>query len=332
MDFTKPRVAIYYDILPTTGFRNDGAPLFVHGNLRKLIDGVDILGAPEKMRDDSGNVAHLSAWNPTNHHGTFDLNILVDYGEDTLGIPLDWKLPSPNAYWAFDTHIDKKGYDYRLNRAKQFDHVFLCHGDYVKRFIEDGIDPAKIHYLPCAVEDTCYRPYPIMEKWDWCFIGFLHSEFRVDLIDRFIREFGLGDTGYFGWRIPQFRGHCVLDDTAKKFSQSRILLNTSINKDLNLRTFEAMACKQLLLTEDIPPIREMFEDGKHLVLFKTIDEAVEKARYYLAHPDERRAIAEAGYKEVIAKHTYDLRVREILKTCIGWKPEIKGETQCSSVS
>ena len=320
MDFNKPRVAIYYDVLPATGMRNDGAPLFFGGNLRRLIDGVDPLAVPSSMGADSGNVVHLSPISPLAQHGKFDLNILVDYGEDSLGIPLDWEIHHPNAYWCFDTHIDEKGYQYRLNRAKQFDHVFLCHDALIPNFIRDGIDPNKIHYLPCAAEETCYRPYPIMEKWDWCFIGFLHNEFRVDLIDRFCKEWPVGEKGYLGWRIPQFRGHCVLDDTAKKFSQSRILLNESVGQDMNLRTFEAMACRQMLLTEDVPPIHGLFQDGKHLVTFKTIDEAVEKAKYYLQHSNERKAIAQAGYDEILAKHTYRHRVLEILKTCIQWEP------------
>lgn len=323
MDFSRPRVSIWYYVVPQTGFRNDGAPLFMHGNLRRLLNDQDPLVNIRAMSDDSKNVVHLQPNEPITQHGSFDLNILIDHGEDTIGVPLDFELPHPNAYWVFDTHIDEKGYNYRLNRAKQFDHVFVCHEAQIKDFIRDGIDPAKIHYMPCAAEETCYRPYPIMEKWDWAFIGFLHNEFRVDLIDRFIREFGLGDTGYLGWRIPQFQGHCVLDDTAKKFSQSRILLNESVLQDMNMRTFEAMACKQMLLTEDVPPIHGLFEDKKHLVLFKTIDEAVEKAKYYLANPEERKAIAEAGYQEVLAKHTYNHRAREILKTCINWEP--KGE-------
>src|SRR5438309_9043292 len=105
MDFNKPRVAIYYDILKATGYRNDGAPLFVHGNLRKLINGDNLIGDNKLMHNDSGNVVHLSPITPTAQHGSFDLNVLIDYGEDTLGIPLDWEIPRPNVYWVFDTHI-----------------------------------------------------------------------------------------------------------------------------------------------------------------------------------------------------------------------------------
>lgn len=323
MDFSKPRVALYYDVLPQTGFRNDGAPLFMGGNFRKLLDGVDLLDDPKRAHDDSGNFAHLSPINPTAQHGTFDLNVLVDYGEDTLGIPLDWELPHPNAYWTSDTHIDEKGYQYRLKRAKQFDHVFITHDAQISDFIRDGIDPGKLHYMPVAVEETCYRPHPVMEKWDWCFIGFLHNEFRVDLIDRFCREWPVGEKGYLGWRIPEFQGHCVLDDTAKKFSQSRILLNQAIKDDLNMRVMETMACRKVLLTQDITPIHNLFKDGEHLVLYRTIDEAVELARGLLSDPERRNRIAETGYREVLSKHTYNHRAREILKTCLQWEP--KGE-------
>jgi spore maturation protein CgeB len=115
----------------------------------------------------------------------------------------------------------------------------------------------------------------------------------------------------------------VLDDTAKKFSQSRILLNESVGHDMNMRTFEAMACRQVLLTEDVPPLHELFKDGEHLVTYRTIDEAVDLAKGLLADPERRKGIAESGYQEILAKHTYNHRVREILKTCIGWVPEEK---------
>lgn len=324
MDFNKPRIAIYYDVLPSTGMRNDGAPLFMHVNFRMILNGETPESMYRGMTIDSGNAIHISPINPTAHHGTFDLNVLVDYGEDNLGIPIDWELPHPNAYWAFDTHIDEKGYQYRLNRAKQFDHVFLCHKDQIPLFIRDGIDPAKIHYMPVAAESTCYRPYPVMPKWDWSFIGHLNSEHRIDLVDRFIKEFGLGeDKGYFGYRIPQIRGHCVLDDAAKKFSMSKIVINDSIRKDLNLRTFEAMACKTVLLTEPNGPLLELFNDGEHLVTYKSIDEAVELARGLLSDPEKMKRIAEAGYKEVVTKHTFNHRALEILKTCLNWTS--KGE-------
>lgn len=325
MDFSKPRVAVWYYIVPQTGYRNDGAPLFVHANLRKILDGK----TNEQLRqgaiaEDSGNVVHIQPNEPTKHHGTFDLNVLIDHGEDTIGVPLDFELPHPNVYWAFDTHIDEKGYQYRLNRAKQFDTVFLCHKAQIADFIRDGIDPAKIHYMPCAAENTCYRPFPVMKKWDWCFIGHLNSPKRIQLLDRFIKEFGLGsDKGYLGQRMFGVRHHNILEDAAKKYSMSRLIINDSVKNDLNLRTFEAMATGTPLITEENEPLLELFETGKHLMTFKTIDEAVRQAKVLLANPDLAAEIGEAGMNEVLSKHTYHHRTLEILKTSINWTP--KGE-------
>lgn len=316
MDFSKPRISIYYDVLPQTGMRSDGAPIYINYNLRKLINGENVLKNPGLIHDDSKNIVHLSPINPTKQHGFFDLNILVDYGEDGLGIPLDWKIPKPNCYWAFDTHVSPGSYKYRLDRARDFDHVFLCHDGQIKDFIRDGIPREKIHYLPVAAEPDCYRPYPILEKWDWCFIGHLNNDFRIDLIDRFCREWPLGEKGYLGWRMPQVQGHNVLDDVAKKFSQSRIILNESIKDDLNMRVFEALACKRFLLTEEVPPLLALFKPMTHLDTFRTIDQAVERAGYYLSHEKERNAIAQAGYEEVLAKHTYMHRLKELLKITI----------------
>ena len=322
MNFDKPRVAIYYDVLPSTGMRNDGAPLFVSWNLRKILNNWNPKTDPDGISNDSNNVVHLSPINPTAQHGKFDLNVLVDYGEDNLGIPLDWNLPSPSAYWAFDTHIDEKGYKYRLERAKQFDYVFLCHKAQINDFIRDGISPDRINYLPVAAEPDCYKPYPIMPKYDWSFIGHLNSEHRVDLIQRFITEFGLGqDKGYLGWRMPGIRGHCVLDDAAKKFSMSRIVINDAIKNDLNMRVFEAMACKTVLLTQRIPTLLELFKEGEHLVTYESLDEAVELARSLLRDEGRRARIAENGYKEIISKHTYQHRALEILKTCLDYTPK-----------
>ncbi len=322
MDFKKPRVALYYDVLPSTGYRNDGANLFMHYNLKKLLDGVDVYNTPTRIQEDGGNVVCLSPISPTKHFGTFDLNGLIDYGEDGLNIPLDWEIPHPNFYWMCDSHL---GYEYRMNRAKQFDTVFVGHKPTIPKLIADGLDPQKIHYLPWAAEPMCYKPFPVLEKWDWCFIGHLSNPDRIDLVDRFCKEWPVGIKGYVGWRQGEWKGHNVLEDCASKFSQSRIVLNESIKDDLNMRTFEALACKRLLLTEDIPMLHEHFEDYRHMIMFNGIDDAVEKARRILANDDLRNYIADQGYKEFLNKHTYMHRVKTILKTCIGYESEVKGE-------
>lgn len=314
MDFSKPRIALWYYISPTVGMRNDGAALFLNYNFRKILNGVDCASDHALIQNPDGNVVHIQPNEPIRFLGKFDLHILVDHGEDGIGVPIDFEVPHPNAYWIADSHL---GYDYRLDRARQFDYVFASHSPSIERLIKDGIDPAKIRYMPWAAEHTCYKPYPIIEKWDWAFIGYPNNDFRIDMIDRFVKEFGLGDgKGYLGWRMTEFMGYNVLDDCAKKLSQARICVNESIKEDLNMRTFEILGCKKFLLTEEVPDLLKHFKDGVHLKTFKTIDEAVDIAKYYLAHPEERNAIAEAGHREFLANHTYEKRAKELLKICL----------------
>lgn len=323
MDFNKPRVAIYYHVLPSTGMRNDGCPLFINYNLRKILHGInsaDEMKAKRDMSNETGNVVHLWPTKEAEKFGKFDLHVWCDYGEDALNVPLDWSPPSPSAYWCSDAHISEKSYKYRLERAKKFDFVFCAQKRCMDEFERDGIPKEKLFWLPHAAEPDVYKPYDIIEKWDWCFIGHINSEHRVNLVDRFCKEFPVGMKGYLGWRSAAQPGWNVLDDAAKKFSQSRIILNDNINEDVNMRTFEGMATKKMLLTQDIPYLSEIFKDGQHLVLYKNIDDAVEKAKYYLSNESERIRISESGYNEVLAKHTYKHRALEILKTCLNYEP------------
>ena len=58
---------------------------------------------------------------------------------------------------------------------------------------------------------------------------------------------------------------------------------------------------------------EVFENGKHLVWFESISEAIELIECYLAHDDEREQIAQTGRQEVISHHTWDHRIAQMFE-------------------
>ena len=314
MDFNKPRVAIYYHVLDKTGRRNDGCPLFINYNMRKILD-----GNPDLSKTD-GNVVHLWPGNHPEDFGNFDLNIWIDYGEDALGLPLDWYPSSPNAYWVSDAHINEPAYKYRMETAKKFDHVFVAQREFIESFVRDGVSREKIHYLPHAFEPDCYKPYDIINKWDWCFIGHPNSPHRIDLLDRLCKEF---PNWYVGWRNAAVPGYNALDDIAWKMSQSKVGVNFSVNKDLNMRVFETMGTKTCLLTDRLPDIEEYFEDGKDLILFDSIEDAVQKMKMLLENDLLRIGISNNGYQKVLNNHTYMHRAKEMLKVCLNYEVEAK---------
>lgn len=284
----KPRVAIYYS---NKFGRNDGAPVYYWNVLLNQL----------KM-----DVTHLIPEGDTSNFGKFDLHFWVDWGED--GLPWqEWDIPKDGGktiYVASDTHLGRK---YRMDKAKKFDYAFFNQKDAAEEF--GGI------WLPHAAEPQAYPKIEIIKKYDVGFVGHVQETpnyngfTRVEALDRLFKEF---PNFYYGSRHPAFPTVNLFEDAAKKFSLSKIVFNISIKDDINMRVFETLSTGSFLLTNWLPTLGDLFEDGKHLVTYKTLDEMVEKAKYYLEHEEEREKIAEAGYQEFINKHTYKHRVEKIL--------------------
>lgn len=100
------------------------------------------------------------------------------------------------------------------------------------------------------------------------------------------------------------------------FRRSKINLNftiPNIQNGIPLRVFDILSSGGFLLTDCRDALYELFEDGKDLVVFDGMSDMIEKAGHYLTHPSEREQIARSGMEKVHRLHTYDHRIREILR-------------------
>ena len=77
------------------------------------------------------------------------------------------------------------------------------------------------------------------------------------------------------------------------------------------RIFEVAATAGFLLTGDADNLRDYYQEGKEIAVFKDKNDLVEKCKYYLSHEEERKNIAFAGYQRTIKEHTYEQRFKEI---------------------
>lgn len=82
---------------------------------------------------------------------------------------------------------------------------------------------------------------------------------------------------------------------------------------MNCRLFEATGCGGFVLTENRPAVEDFFEAGREVATFNSRPDLLEKVRYYLAHPQEREAIAQAGCSRAHRDHTYEIRLRRLLE-------------------
>ena len=91
------------------------------------------------------------------------------------------------------------------------------------------------------------------------------------------------------------------------FRRSKINLNftiPNINDGIPLRVFDVLSSGGFLLTDRREALGELFQEGKDLVIFDGMGDLIEKAGYYLDHPQEREKIARSGMEKVCSLHTY----------------------------
>jgi hypothetical protein len=111
-----------------------------------------------------------------------------------------------------------------------------------------------------------------------------------------------------------------LDTVYDQAEYVRALLDTVIGLNIfgcgfdTVRYWELPAHGCMLLAERLPiRIPHNFRDGESAVFFDDTQDLEDKLRYYLAHPDEARAIARAGHEHFKRYHTGSMRARQLLE-------------------
>jgi spore maturation protein CgeB len=102
------------------------------------------------------------------------------------------------------------------------------------------------------------------------------------------------------------------------FNRTKVNLNLSTSSQpganqIKGRNFEIPACGGFQLTGTASRLEEFFLPDREIVLYRTVDDMIERIRHYLKHDDERQAIADAGYARVMRDHTYEARFRTLFR-------------------
>ena len=126
-----------------------------------------------------------------------------------------------------------------------------------------------------------------------------------------------------GWRKVKkfrkaFRGDGIYgEDYAKAICASKIsigLLSKKAPDDITTRSLEIPACGTFLLAQRTQKHLQYFREGEEVEFFDGKEELLEKCRYYLAHEEKRKLIADAGRQACLTSgYSYHDRIREMIE-------------------
>ena len=100
------------------------------------------------------------------------------------------------------------------------------------------------------------------------------------------------------------------------FRKTKINLNPQFRavwSAIPQRALDIMSSGGFLLSGYTEELAYYFENGKELILYDSIEDAVEKAYYYLKNDEIREEIKKAGYRKTNKYFTYENRIKEILQ-------------------
>ena len=137
--------------------------------------------------------------------------------------------------------------------------------------------------------------------------------------------------------LVQKGGQRVASETCVKiFNASTINLNLHSSTShegidprgdfINPRTFEIAACEAFQLVDQRSHLNDLFTE-EELVTYGDLPELRDKIDHYLTNSEQRLAIARKGRNRVVAEHTYQSRMEELLALMVCAFPQIADKAE-----
>jgi spore maturation protein CgeB len=211
--------------------------------------------------------------------------------------------------------IDWRVYDLLLSQLPRIVQAFRTAG--VRAEVAHlAFEPTLIDTLP---------PAPAQDV-DISFVGSVSEDHRqrIALLEAVARRHDLKLWGNIPKSLPAssplhrcFQGEVWGAQMYQTLRRSKITLNSHIDiagrEAGNMRLFEATGVAAFLLTDFKDNLHELFEPGRDVAAWRSIEDCLKIIDRFLADPDGRAGIAQAGQARTLSQHTYRHRAGEMLK-------------------
>lgn len=196
--------------------------------------------------------------------------------------------------------------------ANKFD-LFYTNSKYsfVNEYPQTG---ANVSLLPFAasVKHHYYMP-EVKKEYDLVVVAHARED-RIQVIEKLKKICKVGTYGS-GWKNSL--GTVNGSEHVKAINSGRMYLSFARTvagfDNVKVGLFEAMACKQVVITTYMEELQDYFDIGKEILCYKTEDELYSLVAYYLEHTEELEQIRRKGYDRFLKEHTYKKRWDGVLK-------------------
>jgi len=252
------------------------------------------------LKESNLDFKHFTTQSASEIGAGFDLYLRIDHGDYKYDLPVSFH---PAAFLAIDTHL-KKPYRKILRQARHYDFVFTAQKEGAQKLTKAL--KKKVEWIAHACDPEIHKKLNLKKKYAVGFVGSYGGEGskRQELLLKVKSQFP-----------ASFIGNAPHMQMSKIYSSSKIGINYSLNNDINMRMFEILGCGAMLITNKIEEngFNELFEEGRHVVIYETKEELLTLIDYYLLHREEREKITRAGYELAINQHTYKHRLKKMFE-------------------
>lgn len=239
------------------------------------------------------------------------------------------KRSMPNVFvfnWDADTHYPMLDFHWKI--AREADLMLTISPSLFPWYRSHGVH--NIGYWPIGVQEEFIDVdrKAFQHPYDVTFLGTLYGEdsfpealTRRDAVLRLARarDINLQLQG-LGWHKAGLEATSTLESfaaNAELYCRSKMALSISQTADYwgytSDRAYNILATGCPVLIQKFPGIEEHgLIDGESCIAWDTLDEMMDKARYYKKATVEREAIGKAGREVLLARHTWKQRVKELI--------------------
>jgi hypothetical protein len=274
--------------------RRQGHSLLVISDIEAPVAEVAARGDPD--------VAKLSA----ERNFRPDLVLFIEGGTMQLFPRGMEKLRCPTAWYAIDTHTD---YPKHAALARLFDVTFVAQRQYIRELLADGA--RSVNWLPFGFPSEQLPASALERDIDVAFVGAVNSPNYPDRSRALSALASVAGKSAFGPADPAAM--------FQRYSRAKVVFNSSVKGDLNMRFFEAMGAGAALLTDVSKEngADQLFEAGRHFVPYSDQHDLIAKFKDLLNDNERRTAIGRAAQEIVLECHTYDRRAAELIEQMRG---------------